>query len=265
MSPAITPTQAAMSPATTPTQPADSPRRRAQWAGVFYLATILLGIFAQTFVSDRLIAGGDAAATSASILQHESLFRAGFAAYLIEMACQLTMVVLFYGLMRPVDRTAAAIAVALGMAGCVVKLVGRVFFYSPLLVLGGAKYLSVFPDEQLRAVALLFLRINFTAEHVAVVFFGLYAIVMGYLFFRSTFLPRALGVLKCLGGLGWLTYLYEPLARQLLPFVIATALFGAVATVVWLLVFGVDERKWRAVAAERDRVPSSPSADPRPA
>ncbi|MBA4175492.1 MAG: hypothetical protein C0505_02860 [Leptothrix sp. (in: Bacteria)] len=254
-----------MLPATPQARPADSPRRRARWAGVAYLATLLLGIFAQAFVADRLIVGGSAAATAANILQHESLFRAGFAAYLIEMACQLTMIALFYTLLRPVDRTAAAIVVVLGLAGCVVKLMGRVFFYSPLLVLGGARYLSVFPNEQLQAVALLFLRINHTAETVAVVFFGLYTIVQGYLIFRSTFLPRALGVLNCLGGLGWLTYLYEPLARQLLSLVIATALFGAAATVFWLLVFGVDEQKWRSVAAEADRAPSSPSAEIRPA
>lgn len=253
-----------MPPATSPDRPADSPRRRARWAGAFYLATLLLGIFAQAFVSDRLVAGGDAAATAASILRHESLFRAGFAAYLVEMACQLTMIVLFYRLLQPVDRTTAAVVTALGMAGCTVKLVGRVF-YSPLLVLGGAKYLSVFPYEQLQALALLLLRINSTAETVAVVFFGLYTTLQGYLIFRSTFLPRALGIVNGLAGLGWLTYLYEPLARQLFPLVIGAALAGAAATIIWLLVFGVDEQKWRAVAAESGHIPAPPPIAARPA
>lgn len=250
----------------TPSVPAvASPRRRARWTGVFYLATLLLGVFAQACVSERLIVGGNAAATAANIQQHAALFRAGFAAYLLEMACQLTMILLFYSLLRPVDRTAATIVVALGLAGCVVKLVGRVFFFSPLWVLGGANYLDVFSPEQLQAMALLFLRINYTAETVAVVFFGLYAIVQGCLIFRSTFLPRALGVLNCLGGLGWLTYLYEPLARQALPLIVGIALLGAAATMFWLLAFGVDEQKWRALAAASGRRPASPPAAPAPA
>lgn len=227
-----------------------SPRRRARLAGALYLVTILLGIFAQGFVSGRLVATGNAATTAANILQHEELYRAGFAAYLVEMACQLAMILLFYGLLRPVDRAGSQLALVFGLVGCVVKLVGRVFFYAPLLVLGGAKYLNVFADEQLRALALLFLRINYAAETVAVVFFGLYAIVQGYLVFRSTFLPRALGILGVLGGLGWLAYLYEPFALRMSPVIIGVALLASVAMILWLLIVGVDERKWRTVAGE---------------
>ncbi len=248
-------------PDTAPSHDASSPLRLARFVGVFYLLTILLGIFAQAFVSERLVVVGNANATAANILQHESLYRAGFAAYLVEMACQLTMILLFYRLLRPVDRTASLLAASFGLVGCVVKLVGRVFFCSPLLLLGGAKYLSVFPDEQLRAMALLFLWINYLAETVAVVFFGLFAIVQGYLVFRSTFLPRALGILSCVGGFGWLTYLYEPLARQLFPLIVGLALLGAGATVFWLLIFGVDETKWRSLAGEPDRPASSTPAN----
>jgi hypothetical protein len=71
-----------------------SPRAKARLAGVFYLLTMLTGVFAQGFVSDRLVISGDAAATATNILRHESLFRFGFAVYLIEMACQITMTAL---------------------------------------------------------------------------------------------------------------------------------------------------------------------------
>lgn len=226
-----------------------SPRFKARMAAGFYLLTILLGIFAQGFVSERLVVSGNAAATASNILAHETLFRLGYAAYLVEMACQITMIVLFYGLLKPVSRSGSLLAAIFGLTGCVIKIFARLFFFAPLLVLGGARYLNVFDAKQLEALALLFLRVNHQAETIAVVFFGLYSLVQGYLVFRSTFWPRLLGVLGAVGGLGWLTYLYEPLATRLLPFILTTALIGAVSMILWLLVFGVNEQRWKEQAS----------------
>ena len=77
-----------------------SPRLMARIAGALYLLTILTGIFAQGFVSGRLVVDGDAAATATNILTHRGLFQLGFAVYLIEMACQVAVTALFYELSR---------------------------------------------------------------------------------------------------------------------------------------------------------------------
>src|SRR2546422_3905416 len=185
-----------------------SPRLKARITGAFYLLTILTGIFAQGFVSGSLVVEGDAAATATNILTHRGLFQLGFAVYLIEMACQIAITALFYELLKPAGRSVSLLAAFLGFAGCVIKTFSRLFFIAPLFILGGAHYLTVFSAEQLQALALVFLKVNDRGAAMALVFFGFYALLTGYLIIRSTFLPRILGVLSILGGLGWLSFLY---------------------------------------------------------
>jgi Domain of unknown function (DUF4386) len=226
-----------------------SPRLKARITGVLYLATILTGIFAQGFVSERLVVNGDATATAANILAHRGLFQLGYAVFLIEMACNIAMTALFYDLLKPAGRSVSLVAAFLGFAGCVIKTFSRVFFIIPLFVLGGAHYLSVFRAEQLQALALLFLKVNDRGAAMALVFFGFYTLLTGYLIIRSTFLPRILGALGMFGGLGWLSFLYLPLGHILFPYVVALALLGAGALIVWLLVFGVNEQRWQEQAS----------------
>ena len=226
-----------------------SPRLKARITGVFYLLTILTGIFAQGFVSGRLVVDGDAAATATNILTHKSLFELGFTVYLIEMACQIAITALFYDLLKPAGKSVSSVAAFLGLAGSIIKTFSRLFYIAPLFVLGGAHYLSVFSTEQLQALALLFLKVNDHGAAIALVFFGFYALVTGYLILKSTFLPRFLGVLSVLGGLGWLTFLDQPLGYRLFPYIAVLGILGAVALIVWLLVFGVNEQRWKEQAS----------------
>ncbi|MBZ5505011.1 MAG: DUF4386 domain-containing protein [Acidobacteriia bacterium] len=225
-----------------------SPRRMGRIAGVLYLITILTGIFSAGFVTGRLVVSGDATATAANILAHPGLLQLGFAVYMIEMACQVALTALFYDLLKPSGRSVSLIAAFLGLTGCVIKTFSRVFFVAPLFILGGAHYLSVFGAEQLQALALLFLKVNDRGAGIALVFFGFYALLTGYLMIRSTFLPRVLGVFSVLGGLGWLTFLYPPLGSRLFAFLAIFAILGAASLIFWLLVFGVNEQRWKEQA-----------------
>ena len=225
-----------------------SPCLVARIIGVLYVLTIGTGIFAQGFVSERLVAGGDAVATAANILTHQSLYELGFTVYMIEMACQIAMTALFYVLLKPVNRSVALVELCLGLAGCIIKTFARVFYLAPLFVLGGAHYLSAFNPEQLQALALLFLRVNDCGAGIALAFFGFESLLQGYLVFRSTFLPRILGVLAAIAGLGWLTFLSPALGNRVFFYVAAFGLLVSVAMIVWLLVFGVDEQRWREQA-----------------
>jgi len=235
-----------------------SPRLKARITGAFYLLTILTGIFAQGFVSGSLVADGDAAATATNILTHRGLFQLVFAVYLIEMACQIAMTALFYDLLKPAGRSVSLVAAFLGLTGCIIKALSRLFFIAPLFILGGAHYLSVFSTEQLQALALLFLRVNDHGAGIALAFFGFYALLNGYLIIRSTFLPRILGAWSAVAGLGWLTFLYPPLGYRLFPYVAVFGLLGSVLLILWLLVFGVNEQRWKEQASgalSTDHVP----------
>jgi hypothetical protein len=225
-----------------------SPRLEARITGVFYLLTMLTGIFAQGYVSEKLVVFGDAAATATNILTHKGLFQWGFTIYLVEMACQMIFTVLLYDLLKPVSKTVSLLAAVLGLAGCTIKTVSRLFFIAPLFVLGGAHYLGVFNAAQLQALALLFLKVNDQGAGVALAFFGFYALLTGYLIVRSTFLPRILGVWSILAGLGWLTFLYPPLGYPLFPYLAVFGFLGAAALILWLLVVGVNEQRWKEQA-----------------
>lgn len=225
-----------------------SPRSKARLAGMFYLVTIAGGIYAQGFVAERLFVSGDGPATAANILNHPYQFRAGFAAYLIEMTAQIAMTAAMYELLKPVSKGTALLSAVFSYVGCTVKIVSRLFYYAPILVLGGSRYLNVFSREQLDAIALLLIRINDQGAGMALFFFGVSTLLTGYLILRSTFWPRFLGVLAVVGGAGWLTFLWPPLGLRLFPFIAVVGLAGSLATIGWLLIVGVDEERWTAQA-----------------
>jgi len=241
----VTPDRAPIDAVVPPRRSTDmSPRTMARMGGVLFLATILGGVVAQAFLSDRLVVAGDAAATARNIVAHQSILRAAFTIFMIEMACQIAATAVFYALLRPVDRSLARAAAAFGYIGSGIKILSRLFFYAPLFVLGGSPYLSAFTQSQLEAISYLLIRINNQGAGMACIFFGVSTMMVGWLMLRSHFLPRALGVLALGGGAGWLAFLYPPLGGRLFMPIALFALLGCAVTIGWLLVRGVDERKW---------------------
>jgi hypothetical protein len=222
-----------------------SPRLTARIAGALYLLTILGGVFAQTFIANRLISFGDANITANNILTRRSLFQIGYTVYLIEMACQVAMTALFYVLLKPVNRNVALVATFLSLAGSVMKTLSRLFYIAPLYLLGGSQALSALTPDQLRALSLILLKVNDRGAALALPFLGLGAVLEGYLIFRSTFLPRFLGVLGIVTSAGWLTFFYPPLGYRLFYYVVVPVLVACAVKITWLIAFGVDEERWK--------------------
>lgn len=222
-----------------------SPRAIARLVGLLYLLTIIAGVVAQMAISERIVVAGDAATTASAIVANHDLYALGYSVYLVEMICQVVMVTLFYRLLWPAGRTIAQLSLVLGLIGCAIKTMSRLFYIAPMLVVIGAPMFRGIPAEQLPDLAQLLLRLNDMGAAIALPFFGLATVLEGYLILRSTFLPRFLGVLSILGGLGWLLFLRPSLGAEFFTIIIAVALVGAIAKIGWLLVVGVDEARWK--------------------
>jgi hypothetical protein len=187
-----------------------SPRFMARMAGVLYLMDFAFA--PAMFAGSKFVVPRDAAVTATNMLAHESLFRLGFAGNMIALATYIAVTALFYELFKPVNRTISLLAAFFGLAGCVIIAVSCVFYVAPFLVLGGSShYFSAFSAEQSQALALLFFKLYRQGFGVSFVFFGFYCLLIGYLIFRSRFMPRFLGVGMAIAGLCGLTFLLPPL------------------------------------------------------
>jgi hypothetical protein len=229
-----------------------SPRPNARLGGLFWLLTILTGIFSMVAVN-RTIVFGDAAGTAANILAHESTFRMGIAANILATACYLAATLFVYDLLRPVNRSVSLLAMLFSMTGCAMGAISSLFHLAPLVLLGGAQYLSVFNVAQVRALAFTFIRLHVQTANLGFAFFGLHCLLVGRLIVRSTFLPRAVGELMTLAGIGWLitsfaNVLSPSFARTLTPYIMIPGMLGETSLTLWLLVKGVDVQRWKEQA-----------------
>jgi hypothetical protein len=221
-----------------------SPRSGARITGVVYFLYCLTAVLGVFFMKG-IVVDGDAAATATNILAHESLFRLGIATGLVATAGYIALTALFYGLFKPVSRSLSLLAAFFSLVGCAILAFASLFQVAPLVVLGGSPYLNVFKVEQLQALALMFLELNTQANNICVVFFGVYCLLIGFLIFKSAFLPRSLGVLMALAGLGWLTFLSPPLANRFSPYNLVVGFLAELALMLWLLVRGVKVQRWK--------------------
>ena len=139
--------------------------------------------------------------------------RLAVAAGLIAAACYVVVTLLFYYIFKPASRSVSLLAALVSLAGCAM---GPLSFAIPAL------------------------------SHInALVFFGIYCLLIGYLIFKSTFLPPTLGALMMLAGLGWLTFFSPALARNLSPYNFLPGVIGEGSLTLWLLVAGVNETRWK--------------------
>ena len=226
-----------------------SPRFKARVAGIFEALEGLTSAYGQVIVLGRLVVAGNAPATAANILGHQRLFWLGFVSSMLGVVFHIVWVFLFYKLFKPVDKSLSLLAAFVGLVVCAMQALTGLLYLAPLLILQAGSSLSAFTEPQVQALALIFLKLNSYAFDVDLVFFGLWCTLTGYLIIRSTFLPRILGMLLVIDGLGWMLYMYPPLAYHLFPFIATASALAEFPLQLWLIALGVNSKRWNEQAS----------------
>ena len=220
---------------------------------MLYLICIASGFFAELVVRGRLIDYNDAVLTAGRIIASPTLYRLGFFADFAALTSGMIIAVIFYVLLKPVNRTLALLDFMLAIVSNVVSVVALIHLYAPLLLLNGAAYWKAIPPAQLQEWALFSVRLYELAYSVNLALFGGECLVTGYLIYKSTFLPKILGVSLAIAGLCYLinsfvNFMPANFADFLFPYILLPCLLAELALALWLTIVGLNSERWHALA-----------------
>jgi hypothetical protein len=227
-----------------------SPKFYARIAGILYLYIMIAGSFAELFVRSKLVVSGDAEATAVNITANEFLFRLGFSGELLHLAFDVVIAMILYALLKPVDRNIALLAAFMRFACDIILAVASLSHFAALKFLTNADYLMSFQPEQLHTLALVAMKLHGDAYAISLVFFSFACLSLGYLIYKSGFLPKIIGALMTIAGVCYLissfTHFLNPRVSAMLFEPLFIPIFIAeLSLTFWLIVKGVDAAKWK--------------------
>ncbi len=222
----------------------NSPQKIARVAAFVFLIIFFLGMSTELFIRPGMIVTGDAAATVKNIAASESLFRLSLVSDLIRQTLLMLLPLILNKLLKPVNKTIASLMVIFALVSVPISMLNELNHFAVLLLSSGAGYLTAFKADQLNALVMFFLELRKYGTFVPQVF-SLWVLLLGYLVFKSGFLPRILGILLMLGGL---CYTIQVVLFFLFPNFDATilglfAFIGESLFYLWLLIMGVKDQK----------------------
>jgi hypothetical protein len=232
----------------------DAKRARvvARVGGLLYLIIIALGAVGEAVVRGSIVVPSDATATAANLRSMEWLWRLGVAGEVMLLTCATALTLILYTLLRRVSRDLALAAVLFNLVSIAIEGVAAVSLAATLFPLANAPYLSAFAPEQMNAMAMLSVRSHTVGFGIALIFFGVECVILGYLIYRSGYMPRSIGVLMAIAGICYVInsfalLLSPPLANRLFPAILIPSLIAELSLALWLLMKGVNAEKWSRV------------------
>ncbi len=229
----------------------DAKRARfvAKVGGVLYLIIIVLGALGEGVVRGSIVVPGNATATAANLRSMEWLWRLGVAGEVVLLTCATALALILYVLLRPVSRDLALVAVFFNVVSIAIEGVAAVSLAAALLPMTSAAYVNAFTPEQLNVIAMLSIRTHSAGFGIALIFFGVECVILGYLISRSGYMPRSIGVLMQIAGVCYVInsfalLLSPPLSSRLFPAILIPSLIAELSLALWLLVNGVRAETW---------------------
>jgi len=229
---------------------ASTVRTYAKATGLLLLISLVAGGFGEAYAPTKIIVSSDAAATAKNIASG-SLFRVGFACYLVEAVCDISLALLFFLLLRPVGNALALLSAFFGLVSTALFAVAEFFYFAASLLVGGAGYLKSFSPAQLNSLALLSLKTYALGGVIFMVFYGTATLLRGYLMYRSGYLPKFLGVLLMIAGLSFIAnnFIVVLAPKYASDFFAIPVFIALLAMIPWFLIKGVDIEKWELASA----------------
>ncbi|MFC1481314.1 DUF4386 domain-containing protein [Candidatus Neomarinimicrobiota bacterium] len=228
-----------------------SPLHLARTAGWLYLLMVPFAIFGVMWVPSIMFVPGDAAATANNIMASEGLFRLGIVSALIVQVLHIFVVLALYRLLKPVSKNWASLLVIFGLVGVPISMLSELNQYAALALLSGADYLATFTADQLNTQVTLFLGLREQGLIIAWIFWGLWLYPMGYLVFKSGYIPRILGILLMIGCVGYqIDFLTTVLFPNSAVLISGVTSIGEIFLPLWLVIKGVDVEQWDKWAAK---------------
>lgn len=227
-----------------------SPQSYARIGGILYLIIIVAGIFTELFIRNKLVISGDAIATTNNIMASQLLWRFGIACDLIMHVCDIPLMLIFYLLLKPVNKNLALLAVLFNLVQTTVMVAFKLNLFQTLFLLESSDYLKVFEPHQLDALAYISIRSDGYGFGIGLIFFGFECLVVGYLIFKAEYLPKTIGVLMQIAGLCYLInsfalILVPAFADIIFPVILIPSFIGELSLCLWLLLKGVNITKWK--------------------
>ena len=222
----------------------DVPSPRPRTVGALYLLYFVVA-FLGLFLLRGIVVPGNASATAGNILAHETLLRAGIAVDLLGNVLYIALTACLYRLFGPVSWSVSLAAALVSVAGCSIQIFAEIFRVAPLVLLTSASLAGTFSAGELQALATLSLTLHTQTFHLSLALFGVYDVLLGSLVFRSSYVPRPIGVLLICAGVGWLLFLWPPLAMSLSVAILPLGALAEIVLMLWLLWRGVDVPKWQ--------------------
>lgn len=227
-----------------------APRFYMRFAGLFYLAIILLGLYGEMFVRAKLVTWGNPAATAQAISASPLLWRSGIVGDLLMQVFDIPVIVVLYLLLKPLNRPLALAATYINLIQTAVLVANKLTLLVPLILLGGSSHLSSFSTEQLHSLSYTAIKIHNYGFAIGLIFFGVACVIRGYLLFKSGYVPKIFGVLMLLAGLSYLINSFALLiapsfAARLSPGILLPAFVGELSFCLWMIVKGIDLAAWK--------------------